>query len=255
VSGSGLDDGDDGGGPTIQSVGRAARILDAFSVGHPRLSLNEITEWLGTSKATAHRYTKALREAQLVHYDVSTSLYSLGPRVIGLAAAAHAALPILSAAEPYMQALGHQVDETVVLSIFDGETITVVRSVDSTERQVSVAVRPGTRIEPATSAQGRLFCAYMGLDQIPLNQAVRRDSEFVGLLARIRAEGISISPPTDNGMRSIAAPVFEGGRIAATMAIIGTITSVPEHPGSDLARALLSTTRELSSRLGNLPAQ
>ena len=93
---------DAGTAPTIQTVQRAALILGSFTVGKPQLSLNEITSRLGASKATAHRYTKALRAANLLRYDERTALYSLGPQVLTLGAAARAGLPIISAAEPYM---------------------------------------------------------------------------------------------------------------------------------------------------------
>src|SRR3954465_9711355 len=105
--------------PTIQTVQRAALILDSFTVSRPYLSLNEITARLGASKATAHRYTKALRAANLLRYDERTALYSLGPQVLSLAASARAGLPIVSVAEPHMEGLLKEVDETVVLSVWD----------------------------------------------------------------------------------------------------------------------------------------
>ncbi|PZT90982.1 MAG: hypothetical protein DI630_30055, partial [Gordonia sp. (in: high G+C Gram-positive bacteria)] len=39
----------------IQAVERASRILRAFTVARPRLSLSELTSELGTGKQTAHR--------------------------------------------------------------------------------------------------------------------------------------------------------------------------------------------------------
>src|SRR6185437_8362537 len=122
--------------PTIQTVQRPALILDYFTVSTPHLSLNEITSRLGASKATAHRYTKALRAANLLRYDERTALYSLGPQVLTLAASARAGLPIVTAAEPYMEALVKQVGETVVLSVWDGESPTVVRSADNTDHLI-----------------------------------------------------------------------------------------------------------------------
>ena len=57
----------------IQSVARAAHILGFFTVGRPRRSLSEITARLGVSRATAHRYTVALRQANLLRFDPATS--------------------------------------------------------------------------------------------------------------------------------------------------------------------------------------
>ncbi|MFI5426331.1 helix-turn-helix domain-containing protein [Aeromicrobium sp. UC242_57] len=86
--------------PTIKSVQRAARILSAFTVSNPRLTLNQLTESLGSTKATAHRYTMALREAKLVRYSERDTLFSLGPQVLTLSAAARAGMPIIAMAAP-----------------------------------------------------------------------------------------------------------------------------------------------------------
>ncbi len=238
--------------PTIQTVQRAALILDSFTVSKPRLSLNEITTRLGASKATAHRYTKALRAANLLRYDERTALYSLGPQVLTLAASARAGMPIVTMAEPYMDQLLKTVDETVVLSIWDGETATVVRSADNTDHIIRIGVRTGARLDLATSAQGRVFCAYLPPDQVPgLGRLLRRNPELQRELDAIRKHGLSVNSPAINGVRTIAAPIFEGGNIAATMAIVGTTVSVPSEVDSPMARSLLDVARALSQRLGN----
>lgn len=237
--------------PTIQTVQRAALILDSFTVSKPHLSLNEITSRLGASKATAHRYTKALRAAKLLRYDERTALYSLGPQVLTLAASARAGLPIVAAAEPYMDKLVKTVDETVVLSAWDGEAPTVVRSTDNTDHLIRISVRVGARLDLATSAQGRVFCAFLAADQVPgLDKLLRRSPDLREELEVIREQGVSVNSPSMNGVHTIAAPIFEGDAIIAAMAIVGTTVSVPREADSPMAKALLATTRELSQRLG-----
>jgi DNA-binding IclR family transcriptional regulator len=238
--------------PTIQTVQRAALILASFTVSKPYLSLNEITARLGASKATAHRYTKALRSANLLRYDERTALYSLGPQVLSLAATARAGLPIVTAAEPYMEQLVNTIDETVVLSVWDGESAIVVRSADNTDQLIRISVRVGSRLDLTTSAQGRVFCAFLPPEQIPsLARSLRRSPELREDLEFIREHGLSVNSPTISGVRTIAAPIFEGDVPIATMAVIGTTVRISDDINSDMARALLSTTRELSQQLGN----
>ena len=189
--------------PTIQTVQRAALILDSFTVGKPHLSLNEITARLGASKATAHRYTKALRAANLLRYDERTALYSLGPQVLTLAASARAGLPIVTAAEPYMEALVKEVGETVVLSVWDGESPTVVRSADNTDHLIRISVRTGSRLDLTTSAQGRVFCAFLPGPQVPgLPKLLRKSPDLRHELDSIRAHGVSVNSPAINGVRT-----------------------------------------------------
>jgi DNA-binding IclR family transcriptional regulator len=251
ASGKGLTPGDaTTTAPAIQTVERAALILDAFTPAQPFLSLNEITRRLGTSKATAHRYTKALRAAKLLRYDERTALFSLGPQVLTLGAAARAGLPIISAAEPFMERLLHKVNETVVLSVWDGESPIVVRSVDNTDRVIRISVRVGSRLDPVQSAQGRVFCAWRP-DEVPaLAKALRSDKTLRAELDTIRSEGISVNVAAVNGVRTLAAPVFQGSALVGTMAIVGTTASVAPESRGPLAEALLATTSELSAHLG-----
>ncbi|MEU9335439.1 IclR family transcriptional regulator [Streptomyces sp. NPDC048290] len=249
--GTGEQDGPDRTAPTIQTVQRAALILGSFTVGKPHMSLNEITERLGASKATAHRYTKALRAANLLRYDERTSLYSLGPQVLTLASAARAGLPIVAAAEPYMEDLVRRVDETIVLSVWDGESATVVRSVDNTVHMVRISVRVGSRLTLTDSAQGRVFLAFLPPEQVPsLPRAARRTAGLTEELEAIREHGLSVNSPTVNGVRTIAAPIFEGDKISGTLAIVGTTATVPDDVASPMAQQLLETARSLSQRLG-----
>jgi DNA-binding IclR family transcriptional regulator len=238
--------------PTIQTVQRAALILNAFTVSKPHLSLNEITAHLGASKATAHRYTKALRAANLLRYDERTALYSLGPQVLTLAATARAGLPIVTTAEPFMERLVKRCDETVVLSVWDGEGAVVVRCADNTDQLVRISVRPGSRLDLTTSAQGRVFCAFLPDDQVPsLPRVLRRQPELRKELELIRTYGVSTNSPTINGVRTLAAPVFEGESLTATLAIIGTTVRIPDAIDSQLARTLIEVAGELSAALGN----
>ncbi|AMW14428.1 hypothetical protein A4E84_36010 [Streptomyces qaidamensis] len=248
--GIGEQDGPDRTAPTIQTVQRAALILGSFTVGKPHMSLNEITARLGASKATAHRYTKALRAANLLRYDERTSLYSLGPQVLTLATAARAGLPIVAAAEPYMEELVRRIDETIVLSVWDGESATVVRSVDNTDHMVRISVRVGSRLNLTSSAQGRVFLAFLPTEQVPTLPRSVRKSELNEELEAIRKHGLSVNSPTVNGVRTVAAPIFEGDKISGTLAIVGTTATVPDDVASPMAQALLETARALSQRLG-----
>jgi DNA-binding IclR family transcriptional regulator len=248
--GTGEQDGPDRTAPTIQTVQRAALILGSFTVGKPHMSLNEITARLGASKATAHRYTKALRAANLLRYDERTSLYSLGPQVLTLATAARAGLPIVAAAEPYMEELVRRIDETIVLSVWDGESATVVRSVDNTDHMVRISVRVGSRLNLTSSAQGRVFLAFLPPEQVPTLPRSVRKSELNEELEAIRKHGLSVNSPTVNGVRTVAAPIFEGDKISGTLAIVGTTATVSDDVTSPMAQALLETARALSQRLG-----
>lgn len=234
------------GTPPNQSVERAVQVLSFFTPERPELSLAEMTERLGTSKATTHRYAVALRSAGLLRHDSARSVYTLGPRVVELAAAALAGLRIIQVAGPYMQRLVHEVNESVVLSIWDGEAPVVVRVEDNTDRIVRIVVRTGARL-PLDSAQGKVFCAF-------LTDAVLGDMAEAEL-ASVRTSGVAVNSRVVQGIRTIAVPVFQERELAAAMAVVGTSASVPEDPGAAIALRLRECAELLSTELGFLPTE
>lgn len=237
----------------IQSVARAAQILGFFTVGRPRRSLSEITARLGVSKATAHRYTVALRQANLLRFEPATGEYTLGPQVLTLAGAAGAGLPIVATAGPHMEALVGKVNETVVLSVWDGEAPVVVRVDDNPERLVRISIHTGARLTLFHSSQGRVFCAFLPEDEVPgLRRALRKEARLRGALQQIRKHRIAITSDVEPGIRAIAAPVFAGDRIMATVAVVGTVASISESRTSAMARAVLGTAGHLSREFGTV---
>jgi len=226
--------------PINQSVERAVRLLGFFSAEDPELTLPQLTERLGTSRATTHRYAMALRRVGLLRYDAASAVYSLGPRIVELAATALSGLRIIRIAGPHMERLAAEVNETVVLSIWDGESPIVVRVADNTDRVVHIVVRTGSRLA-RTSAQGKAFLAFGGHGE----ELAPKELE------RITRTRVSVNTQRD-GIRAIATPVFQDREVIATMAVVGTIANLPERETSPLAARLRAAAEQLSAELGFL---
>jgi DNA-binding IclR family transcriptional regulator len=203
------------------------------------------------SRATAHRYTVALRQANLLRFDPATNEYTLGPQVLTLAGAAGAGLPIVAIAGPHMEALVRRVNETVVLSVWDGEAPVVVRVDDNPDRLVRISIHTGSRLTAFRSSQGRVFCAYLPEGEVPgLRRALKKNASLSADIERVRRQKVAVTSDVEPGIRAIAAPVFQGERIMATVAIVGTCDSVPESATSQMVKRLLVTAGELSREFG-----
>jgi DNA-binding IclR family transcriptional regulator len=214
-------------------------MLELFSVDEPELTLTELTARMGLTKATGHRYATALRRAGLLR--TSRGVYSLGPRVVELAAAALAGLGVIRVAEPYMLRLVTETGQTTVLSVWDGEAPVVVRVAENRERLVRVVVTAGSRL-PADSAQGKVFRTFLGTDADPDLEPVRRE--------QLAANAVVVE-----GVTAVAAPVFQGEEIVATLALVGTSAAMDTEPGSPMAVALRDAAMGLSTELGFVEAR
>jgi DNA-binding IclR family transcriptional regulator len=226
--------------PINQSVERAVRLLGFFSAEEAELTLPQLTERLGTSRATTHRYTMALRRVGLLRYDAAGGIYSLGPRIVELAAIALSGLRIIRIAGPHMERLAAELNETVVLSIWDGESPIVVRVADNTDRVVHIVVRTGSRLARTESAQGKVFLAFG-------DGGAELDARE---LQRVQSSHIAVNTQTRDGIRAVATPVFQDREAIAAMAVVGTIANLPERETSKLAVRLRESAELLSAELG-----
>jgi DNA-binding IclR family transcriptional regulator len=215
-----------------QSIERAARMLGLFSAEEPALALSEITARMGMTKATAHRYATALRRAGLLRF--ADGAYTLGPRVVELAVAALAGLGVVKLAGPYLERLVERTSHTAVLSVWDGEAPVVVRTADNTDRLVRIVVATGSRL-PLESAQGQIFRAFLNGDPG---------------LEHVREQRFAAYAEVVEGIAAVAAPVFQGDDVVATLALVGTAASIGHESSEALTRELREAADALSTELG-----
>ncbi len=230
--------------PGIQSVERAARMLSLFTVEQPELSLTELTQQMGMSKATVHRYASTLRKTGLLRF--TSGRYTLGPRIVELSAPALAGLEVIKVAPPHLERLVEQTAQTALLSVWDGTAPVVVLIEDNTGRAIRIGVARGRRL-PLTSAEGMVFRAFMA-DYLPGPE-----------LEEIYRERIAFFEDVAQGLVAYAAPVFQGENIVAAMALVGTAGAmrVDDHALADsrMALTLRDAADALSAELGFRPSR
>jgi DNA-binding IclR family transcriptional regulator len=229
-----------GGGSPNRSIERAARMLGLFAPDRPRLTLAELTELLGSSRATTHRYATTLRQAGLLRYEERGRAYALGPRIVELAAGAVAGLEVLRVAERHLERLAQEAQETAILAIWDGESQIVVRQAES-PRSAHIVLPIGARM-PLTSAVGKVLCAFGS--EVACAEFAERE------LAQVRAARIATGAEVSPGMYAVASPLLQGGALAGTIALVGTVRLAQTQPNRTLARLLRETASQISADLG-----
>lgn len=244
-----FDSGADRSSPSpIQSVQRAARLMGLFTDGRTELDLNEITRLLGFSRATAHRYCMALRHEGLLRYEPTTGLYGLGARAIEFGMAALDSLPIVRLAAPFIDDLVRTIDRTIAVSVWDGQAPVIVRVNDNTSHLVRISVRLGSRLPLFQSAQGLLFVALSDRIRQQFAGAPEMD-KLASEIALAEQHHVSVRSEIAAGIRAIGAPVFRGEELAGTMAIVGTIGTVPERFQDPMVSQLRAAAEALSREL------
>jgi len=103
---------------------------------------------------------------------------------------------------------------------------------------VRINVRIGTRLEHDT-AQAQIFRAHRPLSETRL--------------ASVAREGIAYSASRIEGIAALAVPVFQADQVVATLALVGTVTTIEAARTSAVGASLRRIAGELSADLGHEP--
>ena len=113
---------------SVRAIERALDVLLCFSQAEPVLSLTQIAEQLEMPKSTIHRYLATLEAARFVRRDEATGSYHLGYRFIEMASLVLQEADLERWAQPHLERLSGESDETVDLAVLDGEQVVYLQS-------------------------------------------------------------------------------------------------------------------------------
>lgn len=238
----------------IQVVSRVAQILRLLAPSRQTLRTSDIVEQLDLQRPTAHRYLASLASVGLLE-RCEAGVYRVGPLMVELGAIALRSLRVLDVCAATMQALADEAHETVVLSVWGGMGPVVIQVHEDPQRLVQLSVRVGSRL-PLVAAQSQVFFAHLE-DRVALQDLIGHlDSEERRRLHHngeaIRRRGFAVDSRVFEGIRTLAVPVFDRrGAICATLAVVGTISRIPQHDGSLLLKMLSGAATEIACKLSN----
>ena len=106
----------------VRSVTRAVAIMKFLSA-HGGSSLTEVAKGVNIYKSTAHRLLTTLKDEGLIEQDAATAKYRLGFGLAVLASSVTADLDILRCARPVCERLSEQTQETVTISVLEGDDV------------------------------------------------------------------------------------------------------------------------------------
>lgn len=236
----------------IQAVDRVGAILGLFSNEQTELSVPAIALQAGLNRTTAHRYVTSLLAAGLLMRGEKPASFAPGPLAVQLGTFALGRRTVIDLAGRHLQALSELFRMSAVLSLWGsaGPVVTAVR--EDRGGPVLITVPVGTQLS-LDAAQAVLFLAHMP-DQLlarRLHTSLPAESQrqVNEMIEQARSEGL-IARTFEDGISSIAAPVFGTEGISATIALIHTAAMLPADTRSRPAGRLREAAAELSGELG-----
>jgi IclR family transcriptional regulator, pca regulon regulatory protein len=246
---------------SLQSLERGIAVLRVFSRERPALTLSEIARLTGTTRATARRILLTLEK--LGHVRSEGRLFSLTPRVLTLGWAYLSSLNFSELAQPLMEELAGQTNESSSAATLDVPDIVYVARVP-TRRIMTIALSIGTRLPAHATSMGRVLLADLPEDELErylvdntferLTERTITDPEVLRAeLSKVAEQGWAfIDQELEIGLRSIAAPIkrADGRAIAAVNVSAAAPRVTVEEFRERLLPALLQTAEAISTSIG-----
>jgi IclR family pca regulon transcriptional regulator len=244
----------------VQSLERGLAVIKSFSRERPALTLSEIADLSGLTRAAARRFLITLRDLGYVGSD--GRLFSLRPRVLELGYSYLSSLPVWEVAKPHLEELADKVRETTSASVLDGTEIVFVARVE-TKRIMALTLGVGSRLPAWATAMGRVLLADLSPAQLddyfakvrlePLSaRTVTDEADLRGIIEQARIQGWTlVDQEVEEGVRSLAVPIrTPDGRAAAALTVCSHAFRVSvERVMDDFLPLVLDTSKRITDEI------
>ena len=231
----------------VNVLDRAITVLKAFDSNHRSLTLSEIAVRANLHVSTCLRLLSTLTRHGLIRRDQDNGRYSLGYEILALAEIARGSSGLAEWARPAMREVCQAFDETVVLSIRNGD-YRIDLDQEIGQQNVRRVLSLGEAKPLYAGAASQVLMSGLTdseiddyLSRIPLiklaENTITDPQELRQILARIRREGFaeSFQQQSDQGGAGIAAGIFDARR-----QMVGAIgVSVPQYRFTPTLRSKL----------------
>jgi len=237
----------------VQSLERGLAIIRVFDADRPRLTVSEIAQVAGLTRAAVRRFLFTLTE--LGYVQTHRNGYELTPRVLELGYSYLSALTFPDVALPHLEKLVSETGEASEGSILDrGDVVYVVRVPGPALMTISVSI--GARRPAYATAMGRALLAdrpaaeiehYLaGTELVPmLPNTITDKAALREELAKVREQGYAlVNQELEIGLVAVAVPVHD--RHGQTRAAINLSTHVGRKSVDDM-RALVPRVQQAAA--------
>lgn len=210
----------------IGGLEKGLAVIEAFDQDRPKLSITEVAQRAGLTRAAARRYLITLTHLGYVQPD--RKLFGLTAKVLRLGQSYMHSARLPRVIQPQLQQLAYAMQEASSAGVLDGDDVISVSAV-SAGRVVSATLQPGTRVPAWCTSNGRVLLSALPQPAVdawierqtlrPLTPHTITDpARLRDAIARARDCGHAmVDQELELGLRTIAVPLknYRGDTVAA----------------------------------------
>lgn len=246
---------------TSTTVAKAFAILDVLaSNGDGGTSLKEVSNLLGMSKSTAHRYLTTLEKLAVVERNEKDH-FRLGLKLIKLAGAFLSDHNLRNVSEPLLNEVAAQTQETIHLAVPSINEVVYIAKVDS-PHSIRMASRIGARMPMYCTSLGKAILAHYPFNRVEeiIHEGMPARTPYTitsaqalrAELERVHAQGFATDDQENEmGVRCVGAPIFDyTTKVIGAISVSGPANRMSRERSLELGPLVRDAALEVSRRMG-----
>jgi len=211
----------------MTSLERGLQVIRAFSEHRHHLTISQVAQTTGLSRAAVRRCLYTLNKLGYVGED--DKRFFLRPLVLTLGHSYLSSTPLATLAQPFLDQVSEQLAESCSVAVLDGDDIVYIcRSAET--RIISINLLVGTRLPAYCTSMGQVLLAELSPDALEAylarvrlvartDRTITTTPKLRKLLQGVREAGHALlDQELEVGLRSIAVPVRDArGTVVAAM--------------------------------------
>jgi IclR family transcriptional regulator, pca regulon regulatory protein len=244
----------------IAGLENGLAVIAAFGHERPRMTISEVAQRCGLTRAAARRYLLTLEYLGFVSCD--RKMYALTPKVLRLAQSYMDSARLPRIVQPELHRLAHALKEASSAGVLDDGDVLCIAATTA-GRVVSSTLQPGTRVPAYCSANGRVLLSGLPQSEVDawlqgrslqaLTPHTLTDPQRLQIeIARARAQGYAVvDQELEVGLRTISVPLknYRGEVVAALNVSVHASRVAVNQLAADYLPALLHAQAQLKSLL------
>lgn len=221
--------------PVLQGLERGLAVIEAFEE-EPAMTLSTVARRTGITRASARRILLSLEE--LGYVQSSDGRFSLSPRILRLGWSYFGSLNLWERAQPLMEELATELQETCSATTLDLPEIVFVARAPG-PRIMTMSLSVGNRLPAYTTAMGRVLLAGLDDDSIErylsstslealTPRTVTDPQLLLETVREARSRGFAlVDEELELGLRSLSVPLrVSDGRLAGALNICAATSRI-----------------------------
>lgn len=246
----------------IQSIARAADVLELFLTANHDLSVKEISDQLGLSKSTVHGIIKTLEGRGYLKQNPDDLKYNLGMRLFELGNRVSEKMNITELARPVIKELVELTRETVHLVVFEHDEVIYVEKLDGPQ-SLRIYSQVGKKAPIHCTGVGKAILAYQEEEEIerllssadlePHTEYTMTDKDQIKQkLKEIREQGYALDDEEiELGLECVAAPIFNHqGKVIAAISCASPKIRLSEGKLAEVIAGVKQAAAKISHNMG-----